>query len=470
MIGKIRVRSIRARLTLWYMVLLSLTLLVLGGSAYGLLLYSQGHDLDVALQSIARNLEKLSRSQSRFFPPDVESLFRRFLGPMRWGHFYEMRDPQGQRYPHRQATPSGRLPLSPTARDNAFAGRHTFETVHGLGDYPVRVLTRPVVERGRVVNVVQVGMSLESLYATRRHFLLIIAGVLPLALLCAGLGGWVLAKRALAPVDRMTEAARRIGAEQLGERIAATGAGDELDRLATTLNDMLARLYSAFRQIRQFSADASHELQTPLTILKGELEVALRAPRDVEDYQQHLQSALEEVDRIAVLVDGLLLLSRVDAGVLRMDEKPVDLTQLLLEVYEQTQILAASHGVKLDIEAIESAVISGDRERLQRLLLNLIDNAIKYTPAGGCVTLSLSSHGEARVLVKDTGIGISEAEQAQIFDRFYRSPEARWLGKGGSGLGLCIAQSIAEAHRGHLYVESTRDQGSVFTLCLPLQS
>ena len=191
-------------------------------------------------------------------------------------------------------------------------------------------------------------------------------------------------------------------------------------------------------------------------------------PRGVEDYQQHLQSALEEVDRITVLVDGLLLLSRADAGVLRMDEKPVDLAQLLLEVYEQTQILAASQGVRLDIEAIESAVISGDRERLQRLLLNLVDNAIKYTPAGGCVSLSLSSHGEARVSVKDRGIGISEAEQGQIFNRFYRSPEARTLGKGGSGIGLCIAQSIAEAHRGHLYVESSAGQGSVFTLCLPL--
>lgn len=464
-----RFRTLRARLTLWYMTLLSITLLILGGTSYGLLLYSQAHDVDIALDGIARSLVKQGRDQSRFFPSEVESLFRRFFGLTPWSHYYEMRDPGGQHDPRLQLHNSGRLPLSELARKNAQAGRSTFETLDGLDDYPVRVLTRPVIDRGRLINVVQVGMSLESLYITRRHFLLIMAGVFPFALLFAGIGGWILAKRALAPVDQMTEAARRIGAERLSERLSESGIGDELDRLAKTLNAMLERLDDAFRQIRQFSADASHELQTPLTILKGELEVALRVPRGVQAYQEHLQSALEEVDRIAVLVDGLLLLSRVDAGVLRMDQKPVDLAQVALEVYEQAQILAVAQQVELDIDKMESCIIAGDRDRLQRLLLNLVDNAIKYTPSGGRVSMSLTNHRQACLRVADSGIGISQEEQTQIFNRFYRSAEARALGKGGSGLGLCIAQSIAEAHGGHIEVASTIGQGSTFTVYLPVK-
>lgn len=466
---KFRFRTLRARLTLWYVCLLGVTLLILGGSSYALLLYSQAHDVDVALQGIARNLERQAIGQSRFFPSDVESLFRRFFGITPWHHYYEMLDPRGQRDPRQPVRKSGRLPLSQLARENAQAGQYTFETLHGLGDYPVRVLTRPVVDRGQVVNVVQVGMSLESLYTTRRHFVLIITGVFPIALLFAGFGGWILAKRALSPVHQMAEAATRIGAERLGERLNESGIGDELDRLAKTLNGMLERLDDAFRQIRQFSADASHELQTPLTILKGELEVALRVPRGVDDYQCHLRSALEEVDRIANLVDGLLLLSRADAGVLRMDNKLVDLAQVALEVFEQTQILAASQHIFLGIDKMEPCFIAGDRDRLQRMLLNLVDNAIKYTPSDGSVTISLSRDRHACLSVSDSGIGISPEEQDQIFNRFHRSAEAREMGAGGAGLGLCIAQSIAEAHNGHIKVASKEGEGSIFTVNLPLR-
>ena len=233
----------------------------------------------------------------------------------------------------------------------AAEGLQTFETVEGLGPYPVRVLTQPVREAGRVTSLIQVGMSLESVAVTRRRFLLVMATVLPLALLFAGGGGWILARRALRPVDRMTEAARRISAEHLNERLETTGSDDELDRLAATLNEMLGRLDAAFQQVRQFSADASHELQTPLTILKGELEVALRAPRSPDEYHRVLASALEESERIARLVEGLLLLSRADAGVLRMDRQPVDLAKLMAEVSEYWASLGrgtwGSHGVQV---------------------------------------------------------------------------------------------------------------------------
>jgi heavy metal sensor kinase len=467
-----RLRSIHARLTLWYTSLLTVTLLILGGTAYGLLGYSLARDLDRALQGVALTLAaQPSRGSSPQIPAEVEAIFRRFFGFSPWDRYVERRQPWGDRDPQDASPRSERLPLSPNAAQRAGEGLQTFETVDGLGPYPVRVLTQPVREAGRTTSLIQVGMSLESVAVTRQRFLLVMATVLPLALLCAGGGGWLLARRALRPVDRMTEAARRISAEHLNERLETTGSDDELDRLAATLNEMLGRLDAAFRQIRQFSADASHELQTPLTILRGELEVALRAPRSPDEYQRVLASALEEIERIARLVEGLLLLSRADAGVLRMDRQPVDLGKLMAEVSESMQVLAEAHGVAVGCKSVGPITVQGDRAHLRRLLLNLIDNGIKYTPAGGSVTLTLQGDGAwAALRVADTGIGLTREELEQIFQRFYRAPAAVDRGSDGSGLGLCIARSIAEAHGGRLQVESTPRQGSVFTVLLPLHA
>jgi heavy metal sensor kinase len=267
----------------------------------------------------------------------------------------------------------------------------------------------------------------------------------------------------------MTQDARRISGEHLQERLHETGFGDELDRLAKTLNDMLARLDDSFRQIRQFSADASHELQTPLTILRGEIEVALRAPRDREEYEGVLRSCLEEIERISRLVGGLLLLARADAGVLRLDLQPVELGELVTEVGARLGRLAAEKGLRLHLDIPGEVLVLGDREHLERLLVNLVDNAIKYTPSGGAVTLSLAeSEGrEARISIQDTGRGMTEEEQEQIFTRFYRAGLSRTDGGPGVGLGLCIANSIAEAHGGRIEVASSPGQGSTFTVVLP---
>jgi heavy metal sensor kinase len=467
-----RLRSIHARLTLWYTSLLTVTVLILGGTAYGLLGYSLARDIDRALQGVALTLAaQPSRGSSSPIPAEVEAIFRRFFGFSPWDRYVERRHPWSDRDPQEVPPRSERLPLSPNAMHRAAEGLQTFETLEGLGPYSVRVLTQPVREAGRVTSLVQVGMSLESVAVTRQRFLLVMATVLPLALLFAGGGGWILARRALRPVDRMTEAARRISAEHLNERLDTTGSDDELDRLAATLNEMLGRLDAAFRQVRQFSADASHELQTPLTILRGELEVALRAPRSEDEYRRVLASALEENERIARLVEGLLLLSRADAGVLRMDRQPVDLAKLMAEVSEYVRVFAEAHGIAMEFKSVVPITIQGDREHLRRLLLNLVDNGIKYTPAGGLVTLTLQRDGEWAVLrVADTGIGLAPEELERIFQRFYRAPAAVDQGKEGSGLGLCIARSIAEAHGGHIQAESSLQQGSTFTVFLPLHT
>jgi heavy metal sensor kinase len=463
--------SIRARLTLWYTGLLTVTLLLLGGVTYGLMVRSLDRDVDNALRNIAQVLSvQVRKEAAAMFPTNIDDVFRRFFGFSPHDRYVQMLDPRGQHDPRLPPRSTQKLPFSPQAQANVRRGLPTFETIDGVVDYPVRLLTMPVHDNAnRLINVVQVGLSLKNSYETRRHFVRILALVFPIALLLAAGGGWLLAHRVLAPVDQMTTAAQRIGAERLAERLEETGTGDELDRLATTLNAMLSRLDDAFRQIRQFSADASHELQTPLTILKGELEVALRSPRSPEAYQHILESALEEIDRIAVLVDGLMLLARADAGVLRMDHQPVELHQLIHEVYGHTKVLADTQSVTLSLGTLEPVVIQGDYERLRRLLLNLIDNGIKYTPAGGQVTLALRRCDKWVLLdVTDTGIGLFPAEQDRIFQRFYRTDSARNQGASGSGLGLCIAYSIATAHGGTIDLESTPGQGSTFTVRLPL--
>jgi heavy metal sensor kinase len=460
-----RILSIRARLTLWYSTLLAFTLLLLGGVCYGLLSYSLARDVDGSLNSVARALEERSHGRGSFPPSEIDEVFRRFFGFSPWERYFGMFDPGG-----RMDSGSGKLRLSPEALKNAAEGRFTFETIEEIADYPVRILTRPVIRGGRLVNLIQVGMSLQNTQSTKRRFLFTLAAVLPVALLLAGGGGWFLARRALSPVDRMAEAARRISVENLAERLSDPGKGDELSRLARTLNEMLDRLENSFHQVRQFSADASHELQTPLTILKGEMEVALRMERSPEEYRRTLKSGLEEIDRISRLVEGLLLLARSEARALKMDLQPVDLLSLVEEVHAQSNVSANSRSVMLALGSRAPLSIQGDKDHLRRALLNLVDNAIKYTPAGGGVTLSLERKDHwACMVVEDTGIGIPEEEQSRIFARFYRSQEALSMAEGGYGLGLCIARSIVETHGGKIEIESAPGRGSKFTLLLPLR-
>ena len=348
-----------------------------------------------------------------------------------------------------------------------------------------RVLTFPIRARGQTVNVLQVGTSLEGLLQARRHFLITLAALVPVALLLAGSGGWMLARRALRPVDQMTLAARRIEAEDLSLRIAGPRTDDELGRLARTLNEMLARLESGFAQVRRFSADASHELRTPLTVLKGEIEVALRSPRDSMEYRRVLSSTLEEVERMARLVEDLLLLSRADAGGLRWESERVELDHLVEEVAKQGDVLARGKQIRVQLKELAPLIIQGDGRRLKQLLLNLVDNAIKYTPAGGEVALALRAMApvssdavdsappareEAEIIVQDTGIGIAPEDIPRIFERFYRADPARSREAGGAGLGLCIGKTIAEAHGGRIEVESSPGTGSTFRVVLPISA
>ena len=490
--------SIRARMTLWYTGILAATVLVLGGVAYGLLMRGLWNDVDSTLERVARAAAQAAQqTATEFVPPDMNELLRRYFGSNFADRFYQFLDPRGEvdpRLPRERGAP---LSVSPKALKNATEGYGTFETLPNGGQYPLRVFTFPIVEPGRLVNVLQVGMSLEGLLRERQNFLWALATLTPLGLILAGGGGWLLARRVLRPVDQMTQAARRIEAERLAERLEGAEADDELGRLARTLNEMLARLEAGFAQMRRFSADASHELRTPLTILKGEIEVALRSAREPAEYEQILASALEEVERMARLVDDLLMLSRADAGALRWDRELVELDRLVEEAAKQGEVLARGREVQVAIQGLEPLIAHGDEQRLRQLLLNLVDNAVKYTPPAGRVTLSLRRVGGeidglpapspgavpghpiiqspnhppvewAEITVSDTGVGIPPEALPRVFERFYRVDGARSREAGGTGLGLCIAKTIAAAHAGTIRVQSAPGVGSTFTVRLPL--
>jgi heavy metal sensor kinase len=292
--------------------------------------------------------------------------------------------------------------------------------------------------------------------------------LIPVGVGLAALAGALIARAALRPVDEMTRTARRITAEDLRRRVEHRGSDDELDRLAETLNDMLARLEDAFTQTRRFAADAAHELRTPLTVLKGGIEVALRAARSPEEYRDVLVSSLEEVERLIRLAEDLLLLSRSIAGP-GAPRVPVELEPLLLEVFDVGVRLGRSAGVSVRIDDAGPATVRGDAMALRRAVLNLMENAVKYTAPGGKVELSLLSGDHvATITVADTGVGIDPAEAARIFEPFVRLDAARGRETGGSGLGLAIARSIVIAHGGTLTVDSRPGAGSRFTISLPL--
>ena len=458
--------SIRTRLTLWYSGLLLVILAAIGALSYSWLRRTVHQDLDASLLAVARAIRDTGAPDRP--EREVEALLREMLGPELYDKFFRLLDPEGR--PHTSGSPprGDALPLSGPARARAVRGESTLETVAGPGAEPLRVFTMPIVRDGRVADIVQVGTSVRRAEAVLDRYLHTLLVLIPLGVGLAALGGAVIARIALRPVDEMTRTARRITAEDLSRRVERPGTGDEMERLALTLNGMLARLEAAFTQTRRFAADAAHELRTPLAALRGGIEVALRAERTPEEYRRVLASSLEEVERLIRLAEDLLLLSRSSAGP-DVTRAPVDLEPLLLDVFDVGARLGQGAGVSVRTDAMASATVRGDATALRRALLNLIENAIKYTPPGGKVELGLTTgDGLAVITVSDTGIGLDPADADRIFEPFVRLDAARARDTGGAGLGLAIARSIAVAHGGTLTVESRPGAGSRFVLRLPL--
>lgn len=295
------------------------------------------------------------------------------------------------------------------------------------------------------------------------------AGI-PVLLLLASLGGYFLARKSLAPIALMNWQTRRVTAQNLASRLDVPNPRDELGRLALTINELLARLDVAFAEQQRFIADASHELRTPVAILRGEAEVALERERLPEEYRDSLGIIAEESERLSHIVDALFTLTSTPrrAASSPMRER-LYLNELVAGCVRAAQSLAVRKNISLKIGALPETLLIGDEELLKQMLLNLLDNAVKYTPAGGEVSVRLEkSAGAAHIEIRDNGIGIPAAEQAHIFDRFYRVDKTRSRAAGGAGLGLAIVRWVVEAHGGAIGVASTMGRGSVFSVTMPL--
>ena len=290
------------------------------------------------------------------------------------------------------------------------------------------------------------------------------------AILLGLLGGWWLTRKALAPVSRLAEAVEKIHARNLRDPLPRPGNGDELDRLAEVFNRMLARLDDAFNRTHEFTLHASHELKTPLTVLCGEIETALRDESLSAAERERAASLLDELRRLARIVDGLTLLARADAGQVALRLEPVRFDELVRDIYADAQILAEPQVIRVELAACEEVTVQGDRHRLRQLLLNLADNAVKYNERQGRVTMRLRRAGDAAELtMANSGPGIPPEILSRVFDRFYRGDPAHSPAVDGCGLGLSIVQWIVSAHGGNVKIESAPLKLTTVTVRLPLQ-
>lgn len=459
--------SVRVRLTLWYAAVLALSLI-----AFALVIYYVAGNIfherqDESLRSTAQTVasayvEELGEAHSLAKAGQV--VLSEITFPNR---YVQLTDNTGQPIAASAnlngATVSIPAPVLAEARNRGFS----HATVNDLRLAVVPLSTDQTIGFAAVAEPLSV--IEDGLKQLRRN---LFAGV-PLVLLLASIGGYFLARKSLAPIASMNDQTQRISAENLSARLDVSNARDELGHLAATINDLLTRLESSFREQQRFIADASHELRTPLAVLRGETEVALGKTRTVEEYQQSLSLIQDEAERLSRIVEDLFILARQPISTRKaLNKERVSLNKAVSDCARAAQVLAIRKGVRLKLENDPPSIaLQGDEELIKRMILNLLDNAVKYTPSGGEISLALArQNGHAEIVVRDTGIGIPETDQARVFDRFFRVDKARARAMGGAGLGLSIAQWIVEVHGGAITVNSAPGHGSTFTVVLPVKS
>lgn len=463
-------RSIRFRLTLWYLVTLALILLLFSTFIYLTISNRLYAEVDQELLAIAEAVASPTLEPFRKSAPTVlDQILEDFIGPNVAGKFVQISDAHGRIFSSSTNLQNISLPLDKASLMFSGMGSSTYHTYSNLLRYPIRAITMPVMEKGSMVQIVQVGMLLDYTTDILEKLLIIFAVSIPLALILLWYAGWFLAGRALKPVELITNSARNISAENLSHRLEIINPNDEIGRLAKTFNMTLDRLENAFNRTRQFSMDVSHELRTPLTILRGETEIGLRWGGDAEELKKILKSNMEEINRMSDIIGDLLELSRAEEGKLVLNPVPVELHQLLQDVCTKAAPDAEEKKIVLDLADGSDYQVSGDPARLRQIFLNLVENAIKYTPCEGKVSLAVDSEpGWAKVSVTDTGPGIPEADLPHIFEQFYRVDKARNRNDGGSGLGLSLVRALSAAHGGRVELFSLPGNGCTFTVFLPL--
>jgi two-component system, OmpR family, heavy metal sensor histidine kinase CusS len=437
--------SIGARLTLWYSLVLLTGLALFSAAIWLLVKHSLLATIDETLAEQAKGVARVIQAEYK---------------PSKPHHLQE------ELSEYVEATPEGKLIEVLDPRNAVLIRGAIGFSAAANGQY--RTLATEVMVEGQKYRIL-VAAPLDGTKLTLRRLREVLLWAAPLVLLIGSMGGYWMSRRALAPVDAITRAAQSIGIENLAQRLEVPATGDELQRLSETWNSMLERLEAAVKRLSQFTADASHELRTPITLIRATAELTLRRERPAETYRDALRHVVDESDRTTRLIEHLLMLARADAGLPPLALDRVELTPLVRDVCEQGQLLAQARQLELLTDAPEQPVyVDANDPELRRLLLLLVDNAVKYTPAGGRITVSvgMGSSG-ATITVRDTGIGIPASALPHVFERFYRVDESRNREAGGAGLGLSIAQWIAERHHARLEAESVMGRGSAFRVRFP---
>lgn len=449
------IHSIKFRFTIWYLLVLTLLLCLLGGSVYFFLsrnlFQHMDHDLEVRASQL-QNTDAILTSIT-------EGMFQEKVGEVVLLYYYS--EGTLQKFPPRYDS----ITLEPKFIERAIDGEKVFDTVSTTEGKDLRICAVPLTRLQSAALVV--GRPTEDIkHALDRFlFIFIIASVATLAL--AAWGGVFLARRALKPVDDISHTARNIEEGDLNQRIEVT-TRDELGRLATTLNGMIERLQKSLQRQQQLTGDASHELRAPLAVIQAESSLALQKDRTAEEYKQSLETVTQEAGNMSAIIDQLLLLARADAGKVQLAYEELNLGELIRDLSDDIEVLCQQKGLKLKTDIITGFIVVGDRVMLRQLFLNLLNNAIRYTPEGGSISVGMRTEKQkAAVIIDDTGIGIPAKDLPHIFERFYRVDKAHSRTEGSSGLGLSICQHIAEAHDGKIKVKSQPGKGSTFTVWLP---
>ena len=460
--------SIGSRLTLWYLAIFAAAQFLFGISMWFVLrqhLYGIADDTLTAQVEDLAHLLKAMKEKNRTVPKLQEEVSEAY-DLEHSGDFLQIYDGEGNWIFRAPALQKDQLaPISPAAVKHASFRNLT------LDGKPYRFITQRLDVNGRSF-AVQTGVPIGEIVATLSVFERDLLFLAPLLLLLAAAGGYWLSHRALSPVDAIARAARNISGDMLSARLDQLTSGDELQRLSDTLNEMLARIGSAFLRVTQFTADASHELRTPIALIRTEAEISLRKSRDSQEYRKALRHILLEAERTTSLMEELLSLARADSGRENLHLSVLDLNALIVETADEWQQLIENRNLQFRHRSADQPLpILADRVALQRLLAILLDNAVRYTLPGGVVELSVESRGSAAIIaVRDTGIGIAQEDQKKIFERFYRVDKSRGRAFGGAGIGLAIAEWIVQQHRGAISVQSSVGKGSTFFVEFPLQS
>ncbi len=465
-------RSIRVRLTFWYAMTLAVILAVSALFSYHYFSHNLREQVDRQVREIARTLDQHRAEiiQGSSAEENCDGL-QNLTHSNNWGAFVLLRDSSLQLICSSDNLLERELPFGPVARQQVRWLSEHMETIDLADGGRLRLISYPLVENHRLLGVAQVGQELGPLQQTIEELRLIYLVVGPFAIFWLCLGCWLLAERTIAPIIEVTEAAQGITSDNLSRRLPLGNHQDELALMVTCLNQMLDRLDKSFRRVRQFSGDASHELRTPLTILRGETEVTLRWAKSPDEFRDMLRSNMEEIDRMERIIESLLTLAKSEVGELTLEMKELSLSDLVQELYLQSRLLCETKQIEVELllEVEEEIRIRGDELRLRQMFLNLISNAIKYTPESSRLEIALTmDDGFANVAINDSGIGIPAEHLPHIFDRFYRVDKARNRMDGGTGLGLAIVKWIAEAHGGSIKVTSEVNQGSSFSVRLPI--